>query len=89
MTCTKAIRAVEIHPGSHQKRWTAVNMENVSAAVNTSMKNGSWPLLWATMCIRCQEETEAEHISSRMVRARFGTTRGGVVGSDDGRICVN
>src|SRR5213594_2142069 len=25
---------------------------------------------WATMCVRCQEETEAEHISSRMVLAR-------------------
>jgi len=24
---------------------------------------------WATMCIRCQEETEAEHTSSRMVLA--------------------
>ena len=24
---------------------------------------------WATLCIRCQEETEAEHISSRMVLA--------------------
>jgi RNA polymerase-binding transcription factor len=24
---------------------------------------------WTTMCIRCQEETEAEHISSRMVPA--------------------
>src|SRR2546423_12939630 len=24
---------------------------------------------WATMCIRCQEETETEHISSRMVPA--------------------
>src|SRR6266850_2529804 len=24
---------------------------------------------WATFCIRCQEETEAEHISSRMVLA--------------------
>ena len=46
-------------------------------------------VLWATMWIRCQEETEAEHTSSRMVRARFGSTRGGVVGSDDGRLCVN
>jgi DnaK suppressor protein len=46
-------------------------------------------VLWATMCIRWQEETEAEHTSSRMVRARFGSTRDGVVGSDDGRICVN
>jgi RNA polymerase-binding transcription factor DksA len=44
---------------------------------------------WATMCIRCQEETEAEHTSSRMLRARFGSTRGGVVGSDDGLICAN
>ena len=25
---------------------------------------------WATMCVRCQEETEAEDISSRMVLAR-------------------
>jgi DnaK suppressor protein len=24
---------------------------------------------WTTLCIRCQEETEAEHISSRMVLA--------------------
>jgi RNA polymerase-binding transcription factor len=24
---------------------------------------------WATLCIQCQEETEAEHISSRMVLA--------------------
>jgi RNA polymerase-binding transcription factor DksA len=46
-------------------------------------------VLWATMWIRCQEETGAEHTSSRMVRARFGSTRGGVVGSDDGRLCVN
>jgi RNA polymerase-binding transcription factor DksA len=26
-------------------------------------------LPWATLCIRCQEETEAEHISSNMVLA--------------------
>ncbi len=28
---------------------------------------------WATMCIRCQEETEAEHSSSRMVLAGLDT----------------
>ncbi len=28
---------------------------------------------WATMCIRCQEETEAEHTSSRMVLAGLDT----------------
>jgi DnaK suppressor protein len=27
---------------------------------------------WATMCIRCQEETEAEYTSSRMVLAGLG-----------------
>ena len=26
---------------------------------------------WATLCIRCQEETEAEHTSSRMVLTGF------------------
>src|SRR6266699_1397969 len=28
---------------------------------------------WATMCIHCQEETEAEHTSSRMVLAGLDT----------------
>ena len=28
---------------------------------------------WATMCVRCQEETEAEHTSSRMVLAGLDT----------------
>jgi RNA polymerase-binding transcription factor DksA len=63
-------RALEIHPASHEGAgpWSIWGMRPLRERHQRETAGDRG----ATLCIRCQEETEAEHISSRMLAGGLG-----------------